>query len=255
MGRTIDFNCDMGESFGAYTMGRDEAVMPFVTSANIACGFHAGDPTVMRRTVELARRLNLGIGAHPGFPDLRGFGRSDLGATVAEVRDDVMYQIGALSAFVPGQKLQHVKPHGALYNMAARNPDLASAIADAVGEVDQGLILVALAGSAWATAASGRGLRVAREVFADRAVRSDGTLVPRNVPGAVIGDLQQVVERSLRLVTEQTVMAVTGEIVSMPAETICLHGDTPGAVELATALRSAFAAAGVEVVPMGRFVV
>ncbi|MFB3853070.1 MAG: LamB/YcsF family protein [Vicinamibacterales bacterium] len=255
MARTIDFNCDMGESFGAYTMGNDEAIMPFVTSANIACGFHAGDSSVMRRTVEMARRQHLGIGAHPGFPDLRGFGRRNLGVTPAEVYDDVTYQMGALSAFVPDQKLQHVKPHGALYNMAVIDRDIASAISDAVGEMDPGLILVALAGSAWVSLAAKRGLRVAREVFADRAVRADGTLVPRSVPGSVIRDRNEVVERSLRLVTEETVVAITGEIVSMPADTICLHGDTPGALELASALRSAFETAGVEVVPMGRFVV
>jgi 5-oxoprolinase (ATP-hydrolysing) subunit A len=253
--RTIDFNCDVGESFGAYALGQDEAVMPLVTSANIACGFHAGDPTVMRRTVELARRFNVGIGAHPGFQDLRGFGRRNLAATVAEVRDDILYQVGALSAFVPGQKLQHVKPHGALYNMAVTNADLAGAIADAVGELDPGLILVVLAGSAWAKKAADRGLRVAREVFADRAVNADGSLVSRSVPGAVLRDRQQVVERSLQMVAEGTVVAVTGETVTMPAETICLHGDTPGAVELASALRSAFEAEGIEVVPMGRFVV
>lgn len=255
MAHTIDFNCDVGESFGVYTMGADEALMPHVTSANIACGFHAGDPSVMRRTVELARKHRVAVGAHPGFPDLRGFGRRRLAATPEEVRDDLLYQVGALSAFVPSHRLQHVKPHGALYNMAVEGGDLARAIVDAVVDLDPGLILVVLAGSEWAKIASDRGARIARETFADRAVDARGMLVPRNVPGAVIHDRQQVVERSIRLVTEGKVVAVTGETVEMQADTICLHGDTPGAVELAAALRRALEAEGVEVVPMGRFVV
>ena len=248
----FDLNSDLGDSFGPWPMGLDEQVIPHVTSANIACGFHAGDPGTMRRTVRLAEAAGLGIGAHPGFPDLRGFGRRNLAASPSEVRDDLVYQIGALTAFTRAKKLQHVKPHGALYNMAVPGGDLAQAIAEAVLEVDSSLILVALAGSRWATQAEQMGLRVAREAFADRAVQADGTLVPRSRPGAVVHDPGEVVERTLRLVTEGTVVAITGEIVAMRADTVCLHGDTPDAVVLAAALRTALQGAGVELRPMGR---
>jgi 5-oxoprolinase (ATP-hydrolysing) subunit A len=248
----IDFNCDMGESFGAYTLGLDREMIRHITSANIACGFHAGDPGIMRATVALAEGHGVGVGAHPGFPDLRGFGRRALAASPSEVKDDLVYQIGALTAFTRAKRLQHVKPHGALYNMAVVSEDLGRAIVEAVLETDPTLILVALAGSAWAATAERLGLRVAREVFADRAFNADGTLVPRSQPGAVIHDTSAVIERSLRLVIEREVAAVTGETVSLDADTICLHGDTPGAVALAAALRDAFARGGVELVPMAR---
>ncbi|HSK09304.1 MAG TPA: 5-oxoprolinase subunit PxpA, partial [Vicinamibacterales bacterium] len=182
MAGRFDFNCDMGEGFGAWRMGLDEEVIRFVTSANIACGFHAGDPATMRRTVGLAEAHGVGVGAHPGFPDLQGFGRRNLAASPAEVRDDLVYQIGALTAFTRAKKLQHVKPHGALYNMAVPGGDLAAAIGEALLETDASLVLVALAGSRWADQAERMGLRVAREVFADRAVQADGTLVPRARP-------------------------------------------------------------------------
>jgi len=247
----FDFNCDMGESFGAWTMGFDAQVIPFVTSANIACGFHAGDPETMRRTVQLAEARGVGVGAHPGFPDLRGFGRRNLAAAPDEVRSDLVYQIGALQAFTAAKRLQHVKPHGALYNMAVPGGDLARAIGEAILHVDPTMILVALAGSKWADQAEAMGLRVAREAFADRALNADGTLVPRSKPGAVVHDRQAVIERSVRLVTEGTVVAVTGETVQVRAETLCLHGDTPDAVELAAALRGALEQAGVVLKPMG----
>ena len=247
----FDFNCDMGESFGAWTMGFDAQVIPFVTSANIACGFHAGDPETMRRTVQLAEARGVGVGAHPGFPDLRGFGRRNLAAAPDEVRSDLVYQIGALQAFTAAKRLQHVKPHGALYNMAVPGGDLARAICEAILHVDPTMILVALAGSKWADQAEAMGLRVAREAFADRALNADGTLVPRSKPGAVVHDRQAVIERSVRLVTEGTVVAVTGETVQVRAETLCLHGDTPDAVELAAALRGALEQAGVVLKPMG----
>jgi UPF0271 protein len=248
----IDFNCDMGESFGAYTLGLDHEMIRHITSANIACGFHAGDPGIMRATVALAEAHGVGVGAHPGFPDLRGFGRRALEASASEVTDDLVYQIGALTAFSRAKRLQHVKPHGALYNLAVEREDLARAIAEAVLETDPSLILVALAGSPWASIAERLGVRVAREVFADRAFNADGTLVPRRQPGAVIHDVSAVIERSLRLVTEHEVAAITGETVVLEADTICLHGDTPGAVVLAVALRDAFVRAGVELVPMAR---
>ena len=247
----FDFNCDMGESFGAWTMGLDAEVIRFVTSVNIACGFHAGDPATMRKTVALAEAHGVGIGAHPGFHDLQGFGRRNLAATPAEVRDDLVYQVGALQAFTHARKLQHVKPHGALYNMAVPGGDLARAIGEAVLAVDPQLILVALAGSKWADEAERMGLRVAREAFADRALNADGTLVPRSKPGSVIHDTQEVIERSVRLATEGTVVALTGEVVHVRADTLCLHGDTPDAVKLAAALRTALEHAGVVLAPMG----
>jgi 5-oxoprolinase (ATP-hydrolysing) subunit A len=248
----IDFNCDMGESFGPWRLGHDDQVIRHITSANIACGFHAGDPGHMRKTVRLAESHGVAIGAHPGFADLRGFGRRNVGATAEEVKDDVVYQVGALTAFTRARRLQHVKPHGALYNMAAGGGDLARAICEAVLETDPDMVLVVLAGSKWLEIAEGMGLRVAREVFADRAFNADGTLVPRTRPGSVIHDTSEVVERSLRMVTEGRVTAITGEEVSLQADTICLHGDTPGAVQLADALKSAFETAGVRLVAMGQ---
>jgi UPF0271 protein len=248
----LDFNCDMGESFGAWVMGQDAAVIRHITSANIACGFHAGDPETMRKTVRLAEQHGVAVGAHPGFPDLQGFGRRNLAASPAEVRDDLVYQVGALTAFTKVKRLQHVKPHGALYNMAVPGGDLARAIGEAVLEIDPSLILVVLAGSPWAEQAESMGLRVAREAFADRALNANGTLVPRSKPGAVIHDRQAVIERVVRLATEGTVVAITGEVVAVRADTLCLHGDTPDAVELALALRAALEGAGVELKAMGQ---
>jgi UPF0271 protein len=250
----IDINCDMGEGFGAYPMGLDADIIPHITSANIACGFHAGDPGWMRATVSLAERHGVGVGAHPGFPDLRGFGRRALQATPAEITDDLVYQIGALTAFTSGKRLQHVKPHGALYNMAVEREDVARAVGEAILAVHRDLILVVLAGSPWEQVARRMGLRVAREVFADRAVDARGALVPRSVPGAVIHDPSTVVERSLRLVVEHRVAAISGEVLDLHADTICLHGDTPGAVGLAASLRQALDRAGVEAVALAALV-
>jgi UPF0271 protein len=252
MAARIDFNCDMGEGFGAWRLGDDEHVITCITSANVACGFHAGDPGWMRTTVRLAETVGVAIGAHPGFPDLRGFGRRNINASADEVRDDLVYQIGALTAFTRAKRLQHVKPHGALYNMAVGGGDLARAICEAVLETDPDMLVVLLAGSKWADLAEGMGVRVAREVFADRAFNADGTLVSRARPGSVIHDTQAVVERSLRMVTEGRVSAITGEDVAVQADTICLHGDTPGAVHLAEALRAAFDGAGIRLVAMGQ---
>jgi len=248
----IDVNCDMGEGFGVYSLGFDRGIIRHVTSANVACGFHAGDPGWMRATVALAEAQGVGVGAHPGFPDLRGFGRRVIAATPSEIRDDLVYQIGALTAFTRDKRLQHVKPHGALYNMAVDRDDIAAAIGDAILAVDPELILVVLAGSRWEQVARRMGVRVAREVFADRAFDARGALVPRSEPGAVIHEASAVVERSLRLVVEHRVTAITGEDIDLHADTICLHGDTRGAVDLASALRGAFDQAGVQVLPMAR---
>ena len=250
----IDFNCDMGESFGSYKLGQDEEVIKYITSANVACGFHAGDPQWMRHTVKLAEEHGVGIGAHPSFPDLQGFGRRNMVVTSAEAKDDVTYQIGALKAFTKGHRLQHVKPHGAMYNMAVEGGDLAKAINEAVLEIDPEMILIVLAGSAWAGLAREMGLRVATEAFADRALNPDGTLVSRSKPGSVIHDLDEVVERSLKMVTEGRATAVNGEEVEVKADTLCLHGDTPGAVEMARAVRNGLRDAGVEIVRLNEMV-
>jgi UPF0271 protein len=254
MNRRIDFNCDMGERFGAYSLGLDSEIIGHITSANIACGFHAGDPRAMRDTVRLAETHGVAVGAHPGFPDRVGFGRRNLAASPDEIRTDLVYQVGALTAFTSARRLQHVKPHGALYNMAVPGGPTARAIGEAILDLDPRKFLVALAGAPWADEAARMVLRVAREVFADRAVNPDGTLVPRSRPGAVIHDESAVVERSLQLVIEGRVPAIDGTLVDMAADTICLHGDTPGAVALAARLRTRLIDAGVELVPLARLV-
>ena len=237
----------MGESFGQYKLGCDEEVIKYITSANVACGFHAGDPQSMQYTVELAEKHGVAIGAHPAFPDLQGFGRRNMSVTPTEARNDVSYQIGALQAFTKSHRLQHVKPHGAMYNMAVNNTDLAKAINEAVLETDPAMIIIVLAGSIWANLAREMGLKVAEEAFADRALNADGTLVPRTQQGSIIHDLQEVVERSVQMVTEGKVKAITGEYVSIKADTLCLHGDTPGAVEMAKAVRSGLESSGVNI--------
>lgn len=249
----MDLNADLGESFGAWTMGDDAALMPVVTSANIACGFHAGDPGVMRRTVALAVQHGVAVGAHPGFPDLVGFGRRPLHAAPAEVEDLVLYQIGALAgiAAAAGTRVRHVKPHGALYLMACRDRALADAVARATAAFDPGLVLVALPGSALLEAGRALGLRTAAEGFADRAYEPDGSLVPRHRPGAVIHDRDLVVARAVRMATTREVVAADGSVVPVAIDTLCVHGDTPGAAALARAIRVALEAAGVEIGRMG----
>ncbi|HCH10398.1 MAG TPA: LamB/YcsF family protein [Dehalococcoidia bacterium] len=254
MANKIDFNCDMGESFGMYKMGLDEEVIKHITSANIACGFHAGDPNWMRTTVKLAEEHGVAIGAHPSFPDLSGFGRRAMNASALEVKNDVIYQMGALQAFTGAKRLQHVKPHGAMYNMAVDDQDLATAICEAVLEVDSYIVLLALAGSQWISVAEDLGLRVGREIFADRALNTDGTLVSRSKEGSVIHDIQEVVDRSLRMVTEGKAVAISGEVIDVEADSLCLHGDTPGAVDMALALKQALVAEDVEVTPLGELV-
>ena len=248
----IDFNCDMGESFGMYKMGFDEEVIKHITSANIACGFHAGDPMWMRHTVDLALRHGVAIGAHPSFPDLNGFGRRNMVVSADEAKNDVTYQVGALQAFTADKRLQHVKPHGAMYNMAVNDASLAQAICESILEIDPDMILVALAGSRWLDIAEDMGLKVAREIFADRALNADGTLVSRSQPGSVIHDTAEVVERSLRMVTEGKATAITGEQIDVQADSLCLHGDTPGAVEMAAALKRELEAADVEILPLAK---
>ena len=252
MAAKIDFNCDMGESFGMYKMGFDEEVIKHITSANIACGFHAGDPMWMRHTVDLALRHGVAIGAHPSFPDLNGFGRRNMVVSAEEAKNDVTYQVGALQAFTADKRLQHVKPHGAMYNMAVNDESLAQAICESILEIDPEMILVALAGSRWLDIAEDMGLKVAREIFADRALNADGTLVSRSQPDSVIHDTAEVVERSLSMVTEGKATAITGEQIDVQADSLCLHGDTPGAVEMAASLKRELEAADVEILPLAR---
>ncbi len=245
----IDLNCDLGESFGAYSIGRDAEILPYVTSANIACGFHAGDPSVMRRTVQLALEAGAAIGAHPGLPDLAGFGRRNMEVSADEVYAMTVYQIGALEAMVraEGGRLRHVKPHGALYNMAAVRPELARAIAEAVYRTRPELILFGLANSELTRAAEQIGLRAAHEAFADRGYLANGTLMPRNLPGALITDIGQAAQRVVRMAREGCVSTPEGEEVPLRADTICLHGDGGHALEFARRIREACEAAGIEV--------
>ena len=249
---TIDLNCDMGESFGAYTIGADEAVMSSISSANVACGYHAGDPAVMRRTVRLACAAGVAVGAHPGFPDLAGFGRREMQLAPQDAEDMVLYQIGALAAIArsEGARLRHVKPHGALYNMAVKDRTLADAIARAVVSFDPSLILFALPGSHLIRAGEACGLQTASEGFADRAYEPDGSLTPRSRIGAVIQDARSVVNRAVRMAVEGKVLATDGSELTMRVDTICTHGDTPGAQELTRVLRAGLERAGVAIVPV-----
>jgi UPF0271 protein len=250
---SIDLNSDLGESFGRWSLGQDAEVMRSITSANVACGYHAGDPNVMRETVRLARDAGVAVGAHPGFPDLVGFGRRDMHASPREVEDFVIYQIGALAAIAraEGVRLQHVKAHGALYTMANRNRALADAIVRGVAAVDRSLILFVLPGTEMLRAGEAGGLRLAHEGFADRAYEPDGCLTPRNRPGAVIHDPPEVVRRTIRMVRERVVTATDGSDIEMRVETICTHGDTPGSHELTRRLREELERAGISVRPVG----
>ena len=244
---TLDLNCDMGEGFGAYKMGNDIEILDHVTSANIACGFHAGDPPTMRRIVAAAISKGVAIGAHPGLPDLQGFGRRNMQISPAEAYAMVVYQVGALAGFAraAGGRLNHVKPHGALYNMAAKDRQLADAIAQAVFDFDPGLVLFGLAGSEMINAAGDLGLRSASEVFADRSYQDDGSLSPRGQAGALIEDADQSLSQVRQMLTG-SVRAVSGLDVEVRADTLCLHGDQAGALDFARHIRSALTADGVK---------
>ena len=239
--KVIDLNCDMGESFGAWRMGQDAEVMPWITSANIACGFHAGDFSTMRQTVALAIKHGVAIGAHVSLPDLQGFGRRELRVTPDEAYAMTLYQIGALAAFTgaAGTRVAHVKPHGALYNMAAKDAALADAIARAVRDFDRDLILVGLAGSALPAAGAAIGLRVAHEAFADRRYEADGSLTPRREADAVIHHVEAAVAQALRIATKGNVETRDGKFIDVRADTICVHGDRPDAAVFARRLRDA----------------
>ncbi|MFI3249905.1 MAG: 5-oxoprolinase subunit PxpA [Eubacteriales bacterium] len=254
--RKVDLNSDLGESFGAYTIGLDHAVLPEISSANIACGYHAGDPLVMDATVAAAKSAGVAIGAHPGFPDLQGFGRRNMVCSPSEVKAYIQYQMGALLAFTTahGVKLQHVKPHGALYNMAAKDREISLAIADAIASVDGSVILLGLAGSAMLDAAREVGLAVACEVFADRAYQKDGSLVPRSQEGAVIHDTALAISRTVDMVTKGCVTTITGEEIPLTVDSICVHGDNPQAVEFVKSIRRALQAEGVEIAPLSQVI-
>jgi 5-oxoprolinase (ATP-hydrolysing) subunit A len=236
---SIDLNCDMGESFGAWTLGNDAALMDFVSSVNIACGFHAGDASVIRKTVETAINKGIKIGAHPSFPDLQGFGRREMKMSPSEIFDIVLYQVAALKGICEafGGTLRHVKPHGALYNRAAKNGEVARAIAEAVKKIDKNLIFYGLSGSCLISEAEKLGLQTASEVFADRTYQPDGTLTPRTQANALIYDSNQAIAQVLEMIFEQKVTATSGEKVALKAETICVHGDGKHALEFARIIR------------------
>lgn len=246
---SIDLNCDMGESFGAWKMGDDAALMQHTTSANIACGFHAGDATTIRKTVELAIKKGVAVGAHPGYPDLQGFGRRSLAMKSDEVFDIVLYQVAALKGICEslGGRLHHVKPHGALYNQAVNDPMLAGAISRAVAKVDSTLIFFGLSGSSMLHKAKKCGLRTAAEVFADRTYQSDGTLTPRTEPNALIENPEQAVSQALQMIRSGTATAINGEVFSIKADTICIHGDGPNALQFAKSIRQKLTENGIEV--------
>ncbi|MEC5186376.1 UPF0271 protein [Geobacillus thermodenitrificans] len=249
--KTIDLNCDFGESFGVYRLGKED-ILPYITSVNIACGFHAGDPLVMRQTVQLAIRHGVAIGAHPGFPDLLGFGRRMMAVSPEEVYAYVVYQIGALAAFVKaeGGVMTHVKPHGALYNMAAKDARISEAIAKAVYDVDPTLILYGLAGSELIRAGQAQGLQTASEVFADRTYQADGSLTPRSDPQAIIADEDEAVKQVLMMVCDRHVRSVQGTAVAIEADTVCLHGDNEQAVRFAKRLHEALQNEGIAIQAM-----
>ena len=252
----VDLNSDLGESYGRYTIGMDERIIPLVTSANVACGYHASDPVVMQRTVREAKKAGIGVGAHPGFPDLMGVGRREMAVSPAEAKAYTLYQLGALAAFcqVEGVQLQHVKPHGALYNMAARDYELARAICEAVAEFDRNLIVLALSGGEMVRAAGELGLRTAFEVFADRAYEEDGSLVNRRKPGAMITDEEEAIRRVIRMVKEQKVETITGKDIAIRADSVCVHGDGEKALAFVEKIRRALQEEGVLIQPLDSFI-
>ncbi len=246
---SIDLNCDMGESFGAWTLGNDAALMDYVSSVNIACGFHAGDASTIRKTIETALEKGVAVGAHPSFPDLQGFGRREMKMSATEVFDIVLYQIAAVKGICEalGGKLHHVKPHGALYNQSAKDANLAEAIAEAVKKIDENLILYGLSGSFLISEAEKINLRTASEVFADRTYQTDGSLTPRDKPNALISDAKQAVSQVLQMISEQTVTAVSGDKISLRAETVCIHGDGEQALEFAETINKQLEEEGVNI--------
>lgn len=252
MSYKVDLNCDLGESFGSYKIGNDEAIIPLVTSTNIACGFHASDPVVMHNTIQMAKDAVVAIGAHPGYLDLMGFGRRNMVLSRIEVKTYVQYQVSALMGMAKAQsvKVAHVKPHGALYNMAAIDYELSVAICEAVKELDDNLIILGLSGSMLIKAASAIGLKYAQEVFADRGYNEDGTLVDRSAEGAFIHDEQEAVARVIKMVKSKMVTAVTGVEIPIVADSICMHGDNDKALQFVQAIKTGLQEAGIKILPL-----
>ncbi|BCU52467.1 5-oxoprolinase (ATP-hydrolyzing) subunit A [Staphylococcus auricularis] len=249
----VDLNCDLGEAFGNYGFGGDQQIIPLITSANVACGFHAGDWNVLNETVELAKQHDVGIGAHPGLPDLQGFGRRNMDISAAEIYNIVVYQLGALQGFcsIHDVKMNHVKPHGALYQMGARNKDIAQAIAQAVYDFDPSLIFVGLSNTLLISEAKAIGLNTASEVFADRRYEEDGQLVSRKEDDAVIADTDEAIQQVLKMVTENKVISRTGKEIDLQADTICVHGDGAHALEFVTQIRKALSKEGISITQLG----
>lgn len=252
----VDLNSDLGESFGRYTLGCDDQIIPLITSANVACGYHAADPVVMETTIARAKAAGIQVGAHPGFPDLMGFGRRNMAVSNEEARAYTLYQLGALDAFcrVKGMKLQHVKPHGAMYNMAAKDYALSRAICQAVKEYDPELIILGLSGSETVRAAKDLGLKVAEEVFADRAYEEDGSLVNRRKEGAMITDEELAIARVIRMVKEHKVTSITGKDITIQADSICVHGDGAKSLAFVDKIRKALQTEGVQICPLKELV-
>ena len=252
----VDLNCDLGESFGRYKLGLDEEIIPLISSANVACGFHASDPVVMQKTIKMAKQSDIQVGAHPGFLDLMGFGRRNMDISTEEAKAYVKYQLGALYAFCKGEnmEIQHVKPHGALYNMAGKNNDLAKAICEAIYEFDKNIILLGLSGSQLIKAGEDTGLRVAREVFADRAYEDDGSLRARSKEGAVITDENIAIDRVVKMVKENKVTSYSGKEIEIYADSICVHGDGVKALEFVKKIRERLISEGIEIIPLKEIV-
>lgn len=252
----VDLNSDLGESFGAYTMGLDKEVLKYVTSCNIACGWHAGDPLIMDQTVKEAAEKGVAIGAHPGYPDLMGFGRRNIDVSMKEARAYLLYQLGALNSFAIAHntKLQHVKLHGAFYNTACVDPKLADVVVDSILDVDKDIILLALSGSYITKVAAEKGLKVAHEVFADRAYNVDGTLVSRKLPGAMIHDEEVAISRVKKMISEGKVQSIDGSDISIKADSICVHGDNPDAVKFVDTIRNSLEEDGIQVKNIASFI-
>lgn len=252
----VDLNCDLGESFGNYKIGCDDEVIPFISSANIACGFHASDPAVMDKTVKMAKRCGISVGAHPGFPDLMGFGRRKMDITPHEAKVMVQYQIGALDAFCKAHniKMSHVKPHGSLYNMAGKDIELSLAICEGIKSVNPNLILLGLSGSKMIEAAKMTGIKYASEVFADRAYNDDGSLVDRKKKGAVITDEDEAIKRVIQMVKEGRVKSINGNDIEIQAQSICIHGDNIKALEFAKKIRHSLECENIEILSLDKWI-
>ena len=256
MTKIVDLNSDLGEGFGVYKIGLDEEILKYVTSANIACGFHAGDPLIMEETVLKAVKNKVEIGAHPGYPDLLGFGRRNMDITPKEARAYMIYQLGALQGFcqAAGKELQHMKLHGGFYHAASTRKDLAQAVIDGILDVDKNIILMALSGSLISTLAKEKGLRVAEEVFADRAYNSDKTLVDRSIPGAMIQDKEESVKRIKKMVLEGKVTTIDGKEIDIDADSICVHGDNPQAINFVKYIRESLEKEGIQFKSINQFI-